>query len=153
MDRILGQKCVNLFQKFPAIFLTGPRQSGKTTLAKMMFPDLPYVNFEDAYLRDAVRSDPHGFLNRYCNGVIIDEVQNIPEIFPLLQIFIDKNEKVGQYLLTGSQNFLLNEKISQSLAGRVGVLSLLPLSYSEIQREYPDFDSSGSFFWWISKDL
>lgn len=136
MKRVLSDKLEKLFQKFPVVYLTGPRQSGKTTLSKMTFPNLPYVNLEDISLREIVRADPHGFLKQYDNGLIIDEAQNVPEIFSYIQLYADKKDTAGQYLLTGSQNFLLNEKISQSLAGRVGILKLLPLSYLEITQKH-----------------
>lgn len=136
MRRLLYDKLQELFSKFPIVYLTGPRQSGKTTLAKMAFSNLPYVNFEDLSLREAIRIDPHGFLKAYESGVIIDEAQNVPEIFSYIQLYADQRKIPGQYLLTGSQNFLLNEKISQSLAGRVGILNLLPLSYNELTQKH-----------------
>ncbi len=136
MKRISAEKLTDLFRKFPIVYLTGPRQSGKTTLAKTTFSSLPYFNFEDISLVEAVKTDPHGFLKQYNEGLIIDEAQNMPEIFSYIQIYADQREVPGQYLLTGSQNFLLNEKISQTLAGRVGILRLLPFSYAEIRQEY-----------------
>ncbi len=145
MLRTLNSKLVKLFQKFPIVFLTGPRQSGKTTLSKMTFPDLPYVNFEDISVLEKVKLDPHSFLDQYDNGLIIDEAQNFPDIFSYIQVYADQREKPGQFLLTGSQNFLLNEHISQSLAGRVGILELLPLSYGEIRQEF-DFSVSEILF-------
>lgn len=149
MRRLLDNKLQELFTKFPVVYLTGPRQSGKTTLAKMVFPDLPYVNFEDISIREAVRFDPHGFLKSYNTSLIIDEAQNVPEIFSYIQLYADQRQIPGQYLLTGSQNFLLNEKISQSLAGRVGILKLLPLSYSEVIKSHEvsidDFIFKGSY--------
>ena len=93
----------------------------------MTFPDLPYVNFEDISVLEKVRADPHSFLDQYDNGLIIDEAQNLPDVFSYIQVYADKREKPGQFLLIVSQNFLLNEHISQSLAGRVGILELLPL--------------------------
>lgn len=145
MLRTLNTKLVQLFQKFPVVFLTGPRQSGKTTLSKMTFPDLPYVNFEDISVLEKVKADPHSFLDQYDNGLIIDEAQNMPDIFSYIQVYADQREKPGQFLLSGSQNFLLNEHISQSLAGRVGILELLPLSYNEIRQEH-DFSVSEVLF-------
>jgi predicted AAA+ superfamily ATPase len=136
IERYIKPKLVDLFTKFPIVFLTGPRQSGKTTLAKTTFPHVPYFNLEDPSLRLRVMDDPHGFLKQYENGVIIDEAQNFPDIFSYIQIYADERNKSGQYLLTGSQNFLLNEKISQTLAGRVGILELLPLTYKEISDNY-----------------
>ena len=149
MRRLLDNKLWELFTKFPVVYLTGPRQSGKTTLAKMAFPNLPYVNFEDISIREAVKTDPHGFLKSYNAGLIIDEAQNVSEIFSYIQLYADQRQIAGQYLLTGSQNFLLNEKISQSLAGRVGILKLLPLSYSEVTQNHEvsidDFILNGGY--------
>lgn len=145
MLRALNSKLAQLFQKFPVVFLTGPRQSGKTTLSKMTFPDLPYINFEDISVLEKVKADPHSFLDQYDDGLIIDEAQNMPDIFSYIQVYADKREKPGQFLLTGSQNFLLNEHISQSLAGRVGILELLPLSYNEIRQKH-DFSVSEVLF-------
>ena len=130
--RELSAYLINSFDKYPAISITGPRQSGKTTVAKETFPNLDYVNLEDPSVRMVVQNDPKGFLDNYNNGLIIDEVQNIPEIFSYLQVYIDQKDAPRQYILTGSQQFLLNEKISQSLAGRVALFNLLPLSYREI---------------------
>jgi predicted AAA+ superfamily ATPase len=136
VERYLKSKLVDLFKKFPVIFLAGPRQAGKTTLTRMAFPGIPYFNLEDPSLRYRVMDDPHGFLKQYENGIILDEVQNFPDILSYIQIYADERNKPGQYLLTGSQNFLLNEKISQTLAGRVGILELLPLSYNEMFYDY-----------------
>ncbi|GHU10907.1 ATPase [Alphaproteobacteria bacterium] len=136
IERQLQPKLRVLFTKFPVIFLTGPRQSGKTTLSRTTFPNLPYFNLEDPSLRAIIMEDPHGFLKQHKNGIIIDEAQNFPDIFSYIQIYADERNKTGQYLLTGSQNFLLNEKISQTLSGRVGILELLPLAYSEMRQHY-----------------
>jgi predicted AAA+ superfamily ATPase len=136
VERHLKPKLIELFAKFPVVFLTGPRQSGKTTLSKMTFPHVRYFNLEDPSLRLRVAGDPHGFLKQHGDGIILDEVQNFPDIFSYIQLYADERNKPGQYLLTGSQNFLLNEKISQTLAGRVGILELLPLSYREVFDNY-----------------
>lgn len=120
---------------YPVIAVTGPRQSGKTTLVKKMFSHLPYVSLEDPDIREVARNDPRGFLELYKGGAILDEVQHVPELFSYLQTLVDKQQKPGQYVLTGSQNFLLHEKITQSLAGRVALHTLLPLSISEAPKE------------------
>lgn len=117
---------------YPIIALTGPRQSGKTTLAQHIFSDLPYVSLENLDEREHANQDPRGFLANYKNGAIFDEVQNCPELFSYLQGVADQSKKNGKYILTGSQNFLLNQQITQSLAGRVGMATLLPLSLSEL---------------------
>lgn len=124
----------SLSQHFPVLFLTGPRQSGKTTLAKALFKDLPYVLLELPDQRRLAQEDPRSFLLKYPNGAILDEVQNVPEIFSYLQGIVDENREV-KFVLTGSQNFLLNEKISQSLAGRAGVATLLPLTLLELKEK------------------
>jgi len=117
---------------YPAVFVTGPRQSGKTTLLKHSFPEHKFVTLEDPDLRDYATNDPRGFLNSLGEKAIIDEAQNVPEIFSYLQGMIDSSSGAGRYILSGSQNFLLMERISQTLAGRVGILNLLPFSYAEI---------------------
>lgn len=126
-----------MFNKFSVVFLTGPRQSGKTTLTKSTFPNLKYINLENPADRQRIMGDPEGFLEQFEEGVIIDEAQNYPDLFSYIQVYVDKRNNVtGQFLLTGSQNFLLNEKISQTLAGRVAILELLPLSYKEISQKF-----------------
>ena len=117
---------------YPVITITGPRQSGKTTLAKSLFPDKQYISLEDPDMREFATKDPRGFLDVYKDGAIIDEVQHCPELFSYIQTKVDLDGVNGQFILTGSQNFLLLAKVSQSLAGRVGIIHLLPLSYSEI---------------------
>lgn len=119
--------------QFPVISLTGPRQSGKSTLVKHTFPDYRYVSFEDPDVYETALDDPRSFLARYDNHVIFDEVQRIPSMFSYLQGIIDERDTVGQYVLSGSQNFLLLKSISQSLAGRVAVLHLLPFSLEELE--------------------
>lgn len=122
---------------YPIVTLTGPRQSGKTTLARACFPDHTYVSLEDLDLRAFARNDPRGFLRRYPQRVIVDEAQEAPELFSYLQTAVDADDSPGRYILTGSQNLLLMEQISQSLAGRSGVLHLLPLSRAELESEPP----------------
>ena len=131
-DRTLTPRLLELSRGFPALFLTGPRQSGKTTLARSTFPDWPYRSLEDLQVRDEAVADPRGFLARFAGapGLILDEVQRAPELFSYLQGFIDER-RAGPILLTGSQNFQLSARISQSLAGRAAVLELLPFSHAE----------------------
>jgi len=120
---------------YPVVYLTGPRQSGKTTLARATFPDFAYVNLEDLQRRAAVKEDPHGFLRSVAGeaGVIVDEAQRVPELFSYLQQVVDER-RAGPFVLTGSQQFLLGAQISQSLAGRAAVLQLLPFSAAELWR-------------------
>lgn len=119
-------------KKMPAIALTGPRQSGKTTLLKATFPNYDYVNLEHPPTRELALNDPDQFLSQYSKGVIIDEVQRAPQLFSYLQVLIDEQKKMGKHILSGSQNFALLENISQSLAGRVALFNLLPFSYKEM---------------------
>ena len=132
IERTLASKATSLAQKFQVITLTGPRQSGKTTLVRATFPDLPYVSLEEPDIRQIALTDPRGFLSNYPNGVILDEIQNTPELFSYIQRIVDENRQI-QFILTGSSNFLLMEKISQTLAGRTAVLHLLPFSLQELE--------------------
>lgn len=135
IKRTLLEKVKQLSEKFPVISINGPRQSGKTTLAKLCFPGYNYVNLEMPDNRTFAREDPRLFLGSYKQGVIIDEIQYVPELFSYIQGIVDNNTTAGQFIITGSQNFLLMEKISQSLAGRVAVTVLLPFSMQELKAE------------------
>ena len=135
IHRDLGTKLIQLFSKFPAIAILGPRQSGKTTIAKEIFPHLKYLNLEDLSIRQHAKDDPKDFLESNSEGLIIDEIQNVPELLSYLQIYIDKQDKPSLYVLTGSHQILLNEKFSQSLAGRIAITTLLPFSYQEIKNQ------------------
>lgn len=125
-----------LATQFKAVAVVGPRQSGKTTLVRYLFKDKPYVNFENPDTRLYALDDPRGFLSQYPEGAIFDEAQRVPEIFSYLQQILDESNKNGLFIITGSNNFLLQENISQSLAGRVGYLVLLPLTLGEIKTSY-----------------
>lgn len=119
-------------REFGVVSITGPRQSGKTTLVRSIFPDYQYINFENSTDRNIVQADPESFLNQVEHGVILDEVQKYPEILSSIQVHIDEHFRPGTFILTGSQNLLVSEKIGQSLAGRVAVLTLLPLTIQEL---------------------
>jgi hypothetical protein len=123
------------YKKFPAIALLGPRQSGKTTLARHTFPNHSYINLDDLELRQMIQEDPKGFLRKHESqkGIIFDEFQNVPELLLYLKVLIDEKNRPGYFVLTGSQNFLVNQAITESLAGRVGILNLLPLSLKELE--------------------
>jgi predicted AAA+ superfamily ATPase len=112
--------------------LTSPQQSGKTTLSKRLFKGRPFLNFENPSVQHEAENNPVAFLNQYKNGAVFDEVQRVPHIFRYLQEVLDNNKKRGQFILTGSNNFLLQEQVSQSLAGRAGFLTLLPFCYAEL---------------------
>lgn len=116
----------------PVVTLTGPRQSGKTTLARAAFPRYDYATLEDPDLRTFVLEDPRGFLDQYRRGVVIDEAQRAPELFSYVQTLVDQDDRPGRFVLTGSQNFLLLRSISQTLAGRCAILHLLPFSFTEL---------------------
>jgi predicted AAA+ superfamily ATPase len=120
--------------KFPVVLLTGPRQSGKSTLLRNYFPDYDYVSLEEPDIRMFAESDPRGFLANYPKSAIIDEAQYVPQLFSYIQTITDKENSVGRFILSGSQNFLLMQSITQSLAGRAAILKLLPFSYSELNR-------------------
>lgn len=126
---------IQLAKQFKAVAIVGPRQSGKTTLAIHTFPDLPYVNFENPDTRRFATEDPRGFLLQYNTGAILDEAQRVPELFSYLQQILDETKLPGRFIITGSNNFLLQENISQSLAGRIAYLYLLPFSFSELPLE------------------
>ena len=134
IHREIGNVLVKMAGKMPVISITGPRQSGKTTLARMCFPEYNYVNLENPDMYEAAKDDPRLFLSQFKKGIIIDEVQRLPSLFSYIQTISDERNKPGEFILTGSENFLLSEKISQSLAGRVFVSHLLPLSISELER-------------------
>ena len=133
IERIIKKKILLLARKFPVISVTGPRQSGKTTLIKSAFPDYRYETLEDPVTRLLAQNDPVRFLGGK-EKIIIDEIQRSPELFSYIQGMVDKNNISGQFIISGSQSFLLNQHISQSLAGRVAILNLLPLSIAELQK-------------------
>jgi predicted AAA+ superfamily ATPase len=140
IERTLATKMISLAQKFQVITLTGPRQSGKTTFVRAAFSALPYVSLEEPDIRQVALTDPRGFLSNYPTGAILDEIQNAPELFSYIQRLVDDNRQV-QFILTGSSNFLLMEKISQTLAGRTAVLHLLPFSFNELEPLAEQYES------------
>lgn len=122
------------FAKFPVIAVIGPRQSGKTTLVKKVFKKHLFLNLEDPEMREFAEKDPRRFLSEHENkyGIILDEFQHVPNLLSYIQVKVDEQKRPGYFILSGSQNFLMNQEISQSLAGRVGLLTLLPLSIKEM---------------------
>jgi uncharacterized protein len=141
VQRELAPKIVEALDKFPIVAVMGPRQSGKTTLCQMLKPEFTYVNLEDLSLRNFAKSDPKGFLETYKQGVIIDEIQYVPDLFSYLQVYTDQRQINGEYLITGSQHFLISQHVAQSLAGRVALFNLLPFSISELRKGNFVFES------------
>ena len=133
IKRTAHDTIIRLAKGFPVVAITGPRQSGKTTLARCTFPDKPYLTLEDPDTRLLAESDPRGLLSSYPDGLIIDEAQRSPQLFSYLQSFVDDHLVPGKYVLTGSQQFGLMSGITQSLAGRVGMVQLLPFAMDELR--------------------
>lgn len=136
--RALSSKILDLAQKYPVVIITGPRQSGKTTLIRSLFPDLPYATLEEPDIRQLALSDPRSFLSNYNNRAILDEVQRVPDLLSYIQTIVDQQPEAF-FVLSGSQNLLLMDKVSQSLAGRGAVLNLLPFSNVELFQAGFDF--------------
>ena len=134
IQRIAKVKLIDLASKFKAVAVTGARQTGKTTLVKQVFKSKPYVSLENPDMRNFALEDPRGFLQTYPNGAILDEVQRVPALFSYLQEVLDNSKVKGLFILSGSNNFLLQQTISQTLAGRVGFINLLPFSISELKK-------------------
>lgn len=134
IERLIKGRLLELAGKYPIVSVTGPRQSGKTTLVRDAFPDYEYLSFENPDVRRSFDEDPKSFLLRYGSQVIFDEAQRVPDLFSYLQGVVDESGAAGRFILTGSQNFLLMDAVSQSLAGRVALLTLLPLSYEELSQ-------------------
>ncbi len=135
IKRGIENRLLKLANSFKAVAVMGPRQSGKTTLVKSLFPEKDYVSLENPDIRTYALEDPRGFINDFKNGAIFDEVQRTPDLFSYLQEVIDNSNDKGQFILTGSNNLLLNQNISQTLAGRVGYINLLPFTNSEIEAQ------------------
>ena len=136
-----------LARGYPVLAITGPRQSGKTTLARSTFPDKPYVSLEDLDTRAFAQEDPRGFLDRFHAGAILDEAQRCPALFSYLQTRVDADQHMGAFVLTGSQQFGLLSNITQTLAGRVGLVQLLPFSALELQQGGMLPDSLDALLW------
>jgi hypothetical protein len=145
IPRQLEVKIRQAVEQYPVISLTGPRQSGKTTLIRAMFPDMQYFSLEEPELRNLAGQDPRGFLAQFKEkGVILDEVQRTPDLFSYIQTRVDEVDRPGQFILSGSQNFLLMKNISQTLAGRCAIFHLLPFSVYELrQLPHPSVEDIG----------
>ena len=133
IKRKIQQELAALAQEYKVVTITGPRQSGKTTLARMQFPDYSYVNLEEPETRLLAERDAKEFLKRYSTPIIIDEIQRLPMLLSYIQVECDKSNAKGQYILTGSHQPALKAEIAQSLAGRTAILQLLPLSIAELK--------------------
>ena len=142
VKRVAKEKLLNLASTFKSVAVTGARQSGKTTLVKETFKTKLYVSLENPQTRKFALEDPRGFLHSYPQGAILDEVQRVPELFSYLQEILDTTKAKGLFILTGSNNFLLQQNISQTLAGRIGYLQLMPFSIFELKKAklLPDSD-------------
>jgi len=148
IKRAAHHTIMRLAKGFPVIAITGPRQSGKTTLARSAFPGKPYLTLEDPDTRLFAERDPRGLLSSYPDGLIIDEVQRAPQIFSYLQGFVDNRLVPGEYVLTGSQQFGLLSGITQSLAGRVGMVQLLPFAMDELDSAGMLTDNADHLMWY-----
>jgi uncharacterized protein len=136
VDRTIEPVLASLARQYPIVTVTGPRQSGKTTLCRKVFPHMTYVNLEAPDTRQFATDDPRGFLAGCSDGAIIDEIQRVPHLTSYIQPLVDERKRAGQFILTGSQQFEVVEGITQSLAGRTAMLKLLPFSLEELSRAY-----------------
>lgn len=138
--RAIGAELQQLLKEYPVVTILGPRQAGKTTLAKESLKEYNYANLEDLETREIAQEDPKAFLARHGDRVVVDEVQRVPELLSHIQVRVDELKGNGQYVLTGSHQLSLREAISQSLAGRTAILNLLPFSISELKAADIQFD-------------
>ena len=138
IKRHIERKLREWAQQYPVLTVTGPRQSGKTTLCRSMFGDRTYLSLEELDTRAFARTDPRGFLAEIPHGAVLDEIQHAPDLVSYIQTLVDENQDPGQFILTGSRQFEMMEKVSQSLAGRTAVARLLPFAFGEIHRENAD---------------
>ncbi|MFH1074519.1 MAG: ATP-binding protein [Candidatus Firestonebacteria bacterium] len=146
IKRQLTEKILKLTSKYPVLTITGPRQSGKTTLVKSVFKSYKYVSLEDPDVREAAMEDPRRFLQGASeSGLIVDEAQRAPDLFSYIQTYVDNSAAEGRIVLTGSQNFLLMARISQSLAGRTAIFKLMPFSLAELSDAGYKMDNSGEY--------
>ncbi|MFC1821788.1 ATP-binding protein [Thermodesulfobacteriota bacterium] len=141
IPRDISSHLENLSGKYPVVTITGPRQSGKTTLARHLYKDKAYVNLEHIETREFAQADPIGFLRKYPDGAVIDEIQRVPDLLSYIQVIADEKQTNGLFILTGSSQFRLMASITQSLAGRSALLHLLPFSVHELAKGYPDLDA------------
>ena len=159
IPRQASARVLRLLQGFPVVTVTGPRQSGKTTLVRSLLPDRPYVSLESPAQREFARSRPAEFLRQFADGAVIDEAQHAPELFSEMQGVVDASGRMGLFVLTGSQNLALLSRVTQSLAGRTALVELLPLSIAELrnagrlERDYASYLVKGFFPAIYARDL
>ena len=151
IKRLLFEEAEETAKEFKIVSVTGPRQSGKTTLCKHVFRNKPYVSFEDLDILEWAESSPRDFISKYKDGAVFDEIQRVPVLFNYLQSHVDEVGRNNQYIISGSNNFLLQQNISQSLAGRAAYIELLPFSLLELQEYWgktldPEFFMLNGFF-------
>jgi uncharacterized protein len=147
IEREIAEVTKALFAQYPVVTITGPRQSGKTTLARSVFPDLPYLNLEELSNREFAQTDPVGFMSKVRQGAVIDEIQRVPELLSQIQVIVDAAKENSMFVLTGSSQFTLMSSVSQTLAGRTTLLKLMPLTVQETER----FGSSVGVDGWLYK--
>ena len=147
IKRKIEDVIISAAKQFPVITITGPRQSGKTTLVRNVFKDKPYVNLELPDVSERIQQDPRSFFNKYKDGVIIDEIQRMPELMRYIQGIVDEHKQPGMFILIGSNQFMLLNQVTESLAGRVALFKLLPFSISELENVIPNMQTDD----WILK--
>lgn len=135
INRTIADYIKSCMKEYFSVAVFGPRQCGKTTLIKELYPDFSYANLEDMNIRALAKNDPEEFFTRFPEPVIIDEIQRVPELLSTVQVRIDKNKKKGQYIITGSQQIPLKTTVSQSLAGRIAIVQMRPLSLADLSRK------------------
>ena len=136
-----------LLKEYPVVTLLGPRQAGKTTLARGALGTYDYANLENPETRQFAMDDPKGFLAQFKTNVILDEIQRVPELLSYIQVIVDDNKSNGQFVLTGSHQLALREAITQSLAGRTSILNLLPFSIAELADAGITFDQAQDYIY------
>lgn len=134
---------------YSVVTVLGPRQSGKTTLCRIAFPDKPYVNLEQPDVREFAQQDPKAFLDQYLDGAVLDEIQNVPSLLSWIQVLTDSDPRAGRFVLTGSHQLQLSAQLTQSLAGRTAVIELLPLSLSELISQNVSMPTDGTVDQWM----
>lgn len=142
-EREMANEIIQSAKDYPVVTIMGPRQSGKTTLVRAIFPEYTYINLEDPAVREFANTDPKKFLNGHAKGLILDEIQQVPQLLSYIQVIVDESKQHGKFILTGSHQLALHEAVSQSLAGRTAILNLFPMTINELIAagyDYNDID-------------